>query len=150
MANETLIKFGYPDSLVHEYDDWVVLLRPVQITVASLVLACKLDIESMGQIPANTFAELATVTSDIETVLQKTFQYDKINYLLLMMVDKHVHFHVLPRYESTRSLNGEEFEDAFWPGPPDISQTMDITSGQYDEMLVRLKSSWPVLPAGLG
>ena len=112
MPNETIVKFGYPDSLVHEYNDWVVLLRPDQITIGSLVLACKLDIESVGQVPADTFAELATITRDIETALGKVFHHDKINYLLLMMVDKHVHFHVLPRYASARRVKGTEFEDA--------------------------------------
>ena len=150
MPNETLIKFGYPDSLVHEYDDWVVLLRPVQVTVASLVLACKLDIDSVGKIPAKTFAELATVTSDIESTLRNTFHYDKINYLLLMMVDKHVHFHVLPRYESARSLKGEDFKDTSWPGPPNISENMGITNEQYEEILALLKSSWPMRAEGSG
>jgi diadenosine tetraphosphate (Ap4A) HIT family hydrolase len=41
----------------------------------------------------------------------------KINYLMLMMVDPHVHFHVLPRYEGDRSHGGIEVVDAGWPGP---------------------------------
>ena len=91
MANETIVKFGYPETLIREYNDWVVLLRPAQVTIGSLVLACKLDVDSMGQVPSAAFTELATITSDIESSLGEVFQNDKINYLLLMMVDKHVH-----------------------------------------------------------
>ncbi len=144
MPNETLIKFGYPDSLIHEYNDWVVLLRPAQITIGSLVLACKLDIDNFGDLSAETFSELATITSDIETSLGEIFQHDKINYLLLMMVDRHVHFHVLPRYASVRSLEGAEFEDSSWPGPPDVSQSLDLTSDEFDEVIARLRNVWPV------
>jgi len=31
--NDTIRKFGYPDTLIHEYDHWVVLLRPQQVTL---------------------------------------------------------------------------------------------------------------------
>src|SRR5437660_1683015 len=98
MANATILKFNYPASLLYEYKNWVVLLRPEQITVGSLVLACKLEATKMSEVPADAFAELSKITSDLEGVLQHLFSYDKINYLLLMMVDKNVHFHVLPRY----------------------------------------------------
>ena len=37
--NVTMQKFGYPDTLIAEYDHWVVLLRPSQVTLGSLVLA---------------------------------------------------------------------------------------------------------------
>lgn len=143
MPNETLTKFNYPESLIHEYNDWVVLLRPAQITLGSLVLACKSDATSMGEVSPETFAELSTITADLESTLQTTFQYDKINYLLLMMVDKNVHFHVLPRYSSARDLAGTSFEDSSWPGPPDITQTAEITAAQYNEMLELLKTNWP-------
>ena len=43
MANPTMIKFGYPDTLVREWDHWVVLLRPAQVTLGSLVLAARSD-----------------------------------------------------------------------------------------------------------
>ncbi len=39
---------------------------------------------------------------------------------MLMMVDPHVHFHVIPRYDGDRAWDGVEFADAGWPGPPDL------------------------------
>jgi len=63
MANETMRKFGYPDSLVREYQNWVVLLRPGQVTLGSLVLAAKSDATAFGSLPAGAYAELATKVS---------------------------------------------------------------------------------------
>jgi diadenosine tetraphosphate (Ap4A) HIT family hydrolase len=143
MPNETLTKFNYPASLIHEYGNWVVLLRPDQITLGSLVLACKSDAGSMGELSAATFAELAAISSDLENTLRDVFQYDKINYLLLMMVDKNVHFHVLPRYASDRSMFGTKFVDSAWPGPPILSQIADVSNEQYELMLNLLKNKWP-------
>ena len=41
--NPTIEKFGYPGTLLCEFDHWVVLLRPAQVTLGSLVLAAKGD-----------------------------------------------------------------------------------------------------------
>jgi diadenosine tetraphosphate (Ap4A) HIT family hydrolase len=55
----------------------------------------------------------------IESTLKETFSYDIINYLMLMMVDKQVHYHVLPRYETTIDFAGLSWKDIYWPGIPD-------------------------------
>lgn len=142
MPHETILKFGYPQTLLHEYKHWVVLLRPKQVTVGSLVLACKEDAERVSEVSAKAFAELKTVTTDVETTLQKAFLYDKINYLLLMMVDKQVHFHVLPRYAEARQVAGGTFTDSAWPGPPDVTQALDMTDEQLEEVQNALRSDW--------
>ena len=41
--------------------------------------------------------------------MRATFDHQKINYLALMMVDPHVHFHVIPRYSGSRELEGATF-----------------------------------------
>ena len=38
MVNAVMKSFNYPHTLIKEYDNWVVLLRPMQVTVGSLVL----------------------------------------------------------------------------------------------------------------
>ena len=39
--NPTIEKFGYPATLVEDFEHWLVLLRPAQPTLGSLVLAAK-------------------------------------------------------------------------------------------------------------
>jgi len=46
--NETILKFGYPETLIKEYDYWVVLLRSNQVTIGSLILAYKADVGSLS------------------------------------------------------------------------------------------------------
>ena len=145
MPHETILKFGYPQTLLHEYEHWVVLLRPKQVTVGSLVLACKEDAQRVSDVSAEAFPEMKTVSTDLETALQKAFSYDKINYLLLMMVDKQVHFHVLPRYAEARQVAGGTCTDTAWPGPPDVTQALDLTDEQLGEVKDMLGAAWPVL-----
>ena len=49
---------------------------------------------------------------------------------MLMMVDPHVHFHVIPRYEGPRTFAGLEFVDAGWPGPPDLKSAKLLNESQ--------------------
>lgn len=142
MPHETLLKFNYPNTLLREYTHWAVLLRPQQVTVGSLVLACRAEVTSMAEVPAEAFAELQTVTTDLEGALKRVFAFDKINYLLLMMVDKHVHFHVIPRYATPRTVGNTAFSDRAWPKPPDVTQALELTGQQFAELFQLLRTAW--------
>ena len=130
--NTTMKKFGYPETLIKEYEHWVVLLRPQQATLGALVLICKDEADTFSKISPAAFLELKEITSAIEHHLKDCFSYDKINYLMLMMADKDVHFHILPRYAHSHTFEQQEFSDPGWPGPPDLAQT-----NKTDEMLTR-------------
>ncbi len=142
MPNETIKKFGYPHTLLKEYRHWVVLLRPKQVTLGSLILALKGEAQSMAEVGAEPFAELATVSAELELALRRSFAFDKINYLLLMMVDKHVHFHVFPRYAEERQACGTVFQDAAWSKPPILSQVVELSDSQLDELREILINNW--------
>ena len=88
--------------------------------------------------PAAAHAELKTVTATIEAALAKAVDYGKINYLMLMMVDPHVHFHVIPRYEGSRSAAGLTICDAGWPGQPDLGSAIKLDS-ELDRLRDMLK-----------
>jgi diadenosine tetraphosphate (Ap4A) HIT family hydrolase len=124
--NVTAEKFGYPESLLAEFSHWLVLLRPAQVTLGSVILVCKDEAGRFGDISPAASTELQQATASIESVLSSAFQYDKINYLMLMMVDPDVHFHVLPRYANERTYEGAVFTDAAWPGPPVITSAHDV------------------------
>src|SRR3546814_4674134 len=81
--HETLRKFGYPGTLLRDYEHWVVLLRPQQVTAGCMVLALKADVRTLGEVGVAAFAELATATQDIQNALAAAFGPNKINYLAL-------------------------------------------------------------------
>ena len=136
--NPTIEKFGWPATLIAEFTHWVVLLRPAQPTLGSLILAAKSDATAFGDLSGDAHAELKTVTAAIEAALTKAVGYAKINYLMLMMVDPHVHFHVIPRYEGTRSAAGVRVADAGWPGQPDLGSAVKL-EGELDNVKAWLK-----------
>lgn len=126
MSNATALNFGFPETVVAETDHWLVLVRPKQPTFGSLVLVCKDQAEAFSDLGPAAFADLQAAIVGIEQLLRKTVAYAKINYLMLMMVDRDVHFHVIPRYDGVREHGGQSFPDAGWPGPPALGAAVEL------------------------
>jgi len=136
--NPTIEKFGYPSTLIKEFDHWVVLLRPAQVTLGSLVLAAKSDATAFADLPRDAFAEQADAIAAIERALSAFTAYERINYLMLMMVDPNVHFHVIPRYSAPRHWRTIEFEDAGWPGPTRLDAAVKLDGNQISTLVAEL------------
>ena len=141
--NETILRFGYPSTLIAAYRHWLVLLRPDQPTLGSLVLAATGEARSLGALPAEAFLELRDVVADIETALAAAVAYEKINYLMLMMVDPYVHWHVLPRYGGEREAAGIAIADAGWPKLPQLAGAVSLAPAEIAALGDWLRSKWP-------
>jgi len=142
MTHQTLKTFGYPQTLVHEYAHWCVVLRPAQVTLGSLVLICKQDATQLANISDGAFAEMKQVVGDIEQNLKAFRPWDKINYLALMMVDPHVHFHVIPRYGVDQEFAGTVFPDTGWPAVPQLGQAVTPEPEVFTRLLETIKAEW--------
>ncbi len=138
-----MTKFGYPDTLVKNYGAWAVLVRPGQATLGALVLVCREPVQAFSQVSPEAMTVLGQVISDAETCLSGLWSYDKINYLMLMMVDPDVHFHVIPRYATGREFDGITIEDTGWPAVPDIAASPDLGDERFNRLVRHIVSSWP-------
>lgn len=147
MTNATARTFGYPDTVVAETGSWLVLVRPKQPTFGSLVLVCKEPVQAFSEISAAAFADLQTAITGIEGLLKARVGYQKINYLMLMMVDPDVHFHVIPRYEGSREHEGVTYVDAGWPGQPNLGAAHDLgvegAAKLAQDLAQDLAKAWP-------
>lgn len=140
--NNTILKFGYPDSLVGELGNWTVLLRPRQVTIGSLVLACSEEISSFSQLSPESAMQIPMVMGKIEEMFKSTLNPPKINFLALMMMDPHVHFHVIPRYEFPKEIFGVSSVDNGWPKGPKLGEIIELTKEQEVQLLSLLRSAW--------
>ena len=118
------------------------MLRPTQSTLGSLVLAAHEPARTFSELSRESFTELHQVTVQLESALAKAFSYDKLNYLMLMMIDPDVHFHVIPRYAKSRYFEGTEFIDSGWPGAPDLGRTNETNAELNRHIMDHLASFW--------
>lgn len=144
MTNATMQKFGWPETRIADLKHWSVMLRMQQCTLGAVVLACKQPVTAFGDVDAAGHAELGIAVKAVEMMLQAAIGYDKINYLMLMMVDPDVHFHVLPRYAGSRAHAGLEVADAGWPGPPQLGAFVQPDPEQAAALIAHLRDHWPL------
>jgi diadenosine tetraphosphate (Ap4A) HIT family hydrolase len=83
------------------------------------------------------------VVGDIEAALRGAIAYDRINYLMLMMVDPHVHFHVIPRYSGERAACGITITDKGWPKVPALGDAVDLGGAEVASLSAWLRGTWP-------
>ena len=140
--NATMLKFGYPQSVVADTPYWTVQVRPQQPTLGSLVLVCREPATAFGQVSPAAFAALQPLVARLEAMLHRFVDYQKINYLMLMMVDPDVHFHVIPRYQESRDFQGTVFADAGWPGPPALGTAVALDGSAMNELTAALSRLW--------
>lgn len=143
MTNATARKFGYPRTLVAETSHWLVLVRPQQPTFGALVLVCKDAATAFSDLSAEAMADMKPAVDGIEALLRHTVAYERINYLMLMMVDPDVHFHVLPRYDGEREYDGKTFTDAGWPGPPALASNVALSEEEAATLAADFAARWP-------
>ena len=140
--NPTLEKFGYPNALLWELEHWVILVRRDQVTLGSLVLAAKSDAVRYSDLPGDAFAEQGEAVRRIERALAAFVAFEKINYLMLMMVDPNPHFHVIPRYSAPRSWESIAFHDAGWPKAPRLDAAVTLDDAQVAKLVRELSDNF--------
>ncbi|HWL63764.1 MAG TPA: HIT family protein [Steroidobacteraceae bacterium] len=143
MPNATELKFGDPHNRVAQTRYWTVLLRPRQPTLGALVLVCREEVKAFSELSGEAFADLQHVVQGVEAALREVVAYERINYLMLMMVDPDVHFHVIPRYQSPRQFGGTSFPDTGWPGPPALEPAVVPAAELAEALRLRLQQAWP-------
>ena len=111
-------KFRLDDFAIYESKYWKWSLRPVHSTIGAGILSLRRYDERMSNITSDESKDLVVIIKVIEDTLKKVFNYDKINYMMLMMVDTHIHFHVIPRYSREISFEDLTWKDGGWPALP--------------------------------
>lgn len=118
-------KFRLDDLTVHQTDHWTWSVRPVHSTLGAGILSLNRFCPSFSEATEAEFTDLRVMVRHIERTLQAAFSPQKMNYIMLMMVDRHLHFHVLPRYSETKQFGGLEWVDSGWPKPPALGDYED-------------------------
>jgi len=133
-------KFRVEALTIFKNNGWTLSLRPNQPTLGSCILSLNRPAESFADISPDEAAQLAKIVHWGDSHLQAAFGFDKINYLMLMMVDHHVHFHVIPRYEAAATCAGLTIEDATYPTPPDLGGVA-VSDNQANDIIAAIKKA---------
>jgi diadenosine tetraphosphate (Ap4A) HIT family hydrolase len=118
VLSEFRSKFNVEELQVVNSGSWTWSIRPAQVTLGSSILSLNRYALHLSDVKPEEMAELGTLIQLMEKTIKTTFNHDIMNYLMLMMVDRHVHYHVIPRYNGIRTFSGLEWVDNGWPALP--------------------------------
>lgn len=116
-------KFRVEELKVLENRSWTWSVRPAQPTLGAGILSLNRYAGKFSDVTAEEMKDLADLVGTLEGAIQRAFNHNIMNYLMLMMVDHHVHYHVIPRYEGTRSFAAREWVDNGWPALPVLADS---------------------------
>jgi diadenosine tetraphosphate (Ap4A) HIT family hydrolase len=130
-------RFRIRERLVKEFDYWLVVVRPSQITLGACLFLLKRDARSLGELSADESNELVQVVNWFETKAAAVFGAEKFNYVVAMMKDPTTHFHAFPRYSTEQVRYAITWRDESWPKViefrgPETSE--DILSAIRDDL----------------
>lgn len=115
------LKFRVDELTIYKNNSWTWSLRPAQPTLGSGILSLNRFALHLSDTSAEEMKDLGEMIQVIERTTRQVFDYDIMNYLMLMMVDRHVHYHVIPRYNQLKPFVDVDWVDNGWPGIPVIS-----------------------------
>lgn len=140
ILNEFKEKFKVNEYKIYESEYWIWSLRPHQATLGAGILSLKRECTTFGELTQEEFTDLNNIIKVIEPTLKKAFDYDVINYLMLMMFDKHVHYHIFPRYDKLVEMMHKTWKDESWPSIPPLAGEL-LQKTEMDEILLLIKKN---------
>lgn len=103
----------YEANHIRDYEYWSVYLHESQRYLGRtyIALAREGDIDPFVETTPNEQSELLMIVSGLKTVLHDLYQPTRLNYDNLRNAWHHCHWHVVPRYDTPRIVEGVEFVD---------------------------------------
>ena len=131
---EFRIKFRVDELKILEKGAWTWSVRPAQPTLGAGILSLNRYALHLSDVTPEEMFDLAELVGYLEKAIKDSFNHNIMNYLMLMMVDHQVHYHVIPRYDGIREFVDLEWVDNGWPALP------VLTDNQYNNESQLLKT----------
>jgi len=98
-------------SYVESYRFWDVRLSLEQHTLGCLIFVLREHKEGFSTIDEEEFLELRKISEQYENILRKKFGAVWFNHLITNNKVKHLHVHLIPRYDKSMTFAGKTFTD---------------------------------------
>lgn len=122
-----------------ENDYWIVALNENQATLGRVYLVSKRHETDVARLSAAELESLWEWVRRTGAALGRLFAPDHFNYMFLMNVVAHAHFHIYPRYAARREFAGEEFVDTRWGGHYDSAEERRLHDGVRDDLAAAIR-----------
>jgi len=107
----------YRQNILKQYDNWTLFLHENQSYLGRCYIWYAHDNPvDMFDADCINLKELYDIMREIKRAISKCFSPDMYNYASLNNLIRHLHCHLVPRYNRKVTFNGVMFEDNNWGG----------------------------------
>jgi diadenosine tetraphosphate (Ap4A) HIT family hydrolase len=100
--------------VLRRYEHWWLRLSPQQGFLGWSLIVLNRHAEDGAELTAAEATELWDIAREARGALVRLFAPDHFNYAILGNTVRHVHLHLMPRYQSPREFAGLTFRDEHW------------------------------------
>lgn len=106
-----------PDTVIERGDLWSIAVNRNQNLLGKTMIVLDRPCTAVTDLDQTEWLTLHPEIQRVVSAIDSLFDPDQFNFAFLMNDDAQVHLHVLPRYASARTWNGQEFTDPNWGRP---------------------------------
>lgn len=127
---------------------WRLVLNRNQNLLGKCFLVLHRHAEQVIDLTGDEWADLSGQIKLATLALDNAFDPDHFNYAFLQNQDRHVHLHIIPRYQHARRFAGLVFADSAYPGHYAVDQLPRILDGDVlDQIADQIRLAYQKLQA---
>jgi diadenosine tetraphosphate (Ap4A) HIT family hydrolase len=128
---------------IAESAHWRLVLNRNQNLLGKCFLALRRHLEAVAMLSPAEWADLHRQLARATQALSLAFQPAHFNYAFLQNQDRHVHLHIIPRYDEPRTFGGITFDDPDYPAHYAVpSPPRYLTQEQFTALAEWLRRFW--------
>lgn len=126
----------YVANIVKKYEHWTVYLHQDQGYLGRCVIDCnRADAREFLDATPEEHTELFAIIKDLQEAIRTSFGASWFNYAFLGNVDRHLHCHLIPRYDHRVTFADTTFTDLNFNANPYKTGTTKFASPEVHEAI---------------
>ena len=120
-------------------DHWTLVLNENQATLGRAFFALDRHETDIAALTEDELASLWTFLRETKQALIALFAPDHFNYMFLMNLTPHAHFHIFPRYAAPRDFAGQAWADSRFGDHYDPAESRAVDDATMDALASALR-----------
>ena len=120
-------------------DFWTLVLNDNQATLGRVFFALNRHETDIAALTDAEVLSLWAFIREAKAALSALFAPDHFNYMFLMNLTPHVHFHIFPRYAEARELAGQTFTDTRYGDHYDPAESRALDAETEEALVAALR-----------
>lgn len=127
--------------IIHENRYWNLVLNENQATLGRVYFALKRHETDITRLTEQEVSELWVFSAQTKDALVRAFAPDHFNYMFLMNLTPHAHFHIFPRYAGPRELAGQTFIDTRYGDHYDPAEDRPVDDASREAIIAAIRAA---------